>query len=44
MQSHAPTIFPTPDRIAALDRLGDEIAELVQFRWRMNLHGEPSFC
>ena len=28
MQSHAPTIFPTPDRIAALDRLGDEIAEL----------------
>ena len=28
MQSHAPTIFPTPDRVAALDRLGDEIAEL----------------
>jgi len=28
MQRHAPTIFPTPDRIADLDRLGDEIAEL----------------
>jgi len=28
MQSHAPAIFPTPERVAALDRLGDEIAEL----------------
>ena len=28
MQSHAPTLFPTPDRVAELDRLGDEIAEL----------------
>ena len=28
MQSHAPTVVPTPDRVAALDRLGDEIAEL----------------
>ena len=28
MQSHAPTVFPTPERVAALDRLGDEIALL----------------
>jgi len=28
MQSHAPTVFPTPERVGALDRLGDEIAEL----------------
>jgi hypothetical protein len=28
MQSHESTVFPTPDRVAALDRLGDEIAEL----------------
>ncbi len=28
MQSHAPTIFPTPERVAELDRLGDEIALL----------------
>jgi len=28
MQSSAPTVFPTPERVAALDRLGDEIAEL----------------
>jgi 5-methylcytosine-specific restriction endonuclease McrA len=28
MQSHAPTPVPTPDRVAKLDRLGDEIAEL----------------
>jgi uncharacterized protein DUF222/HNH endonuclease len=28
MQNHAPTIFSTPERVAALDRLGDEIAEL----------------
>jgi 5-methylcytosine-specific restriction endonuclease McrA len=28
MQSFAPAIFPTPERVAALDRLGDEIAEL----------------
>ncbi len=28
MQSHAPTIFSTPDRVVELDRLGDEIAVL----------------
>ena len=28
MQSHAATVFPTPERVAALDRLGDEIALL----------------
>ena len=28
MPIDAPTIFPTPERVAALDRLGDEIAEL----------------
>ena len=28
MQSHAPTVFSTPERLGALDRLGDEIAEL----------------
>ena len=28
MQSSAPTVVPTPERVAALDRLGDEIAEL----------------
>jgi len=26
--AHAPAVVPTPPRIAALDRLGDEIAEL----------------
>jgi len=25
-------------------QLGNLVAELVQLRWRMNLHGEPSFC
>jgi hypothetical protein len=28
MQSHAPSLFPTPERVAALERLGDEIALL----------------
>jgi len=28
MQSYAPAFVPTPERVAALDRLGDEIAEL----------------
>ena len=28
MEIHSPNIFPTPERIAELDRLGDEIAEL----------------
>ena len=28
MQIHSPTVFPTPHRVAELDRLGDEIAEL----------------
>jgi hypothetical protein len=28
MQSSAPAFVPTPERVAALDRLGDEIAEL----------------
>lgn len=28
MDMHAPRIFATPDRVAELDRLGDEIAEL----------------
>ena len=28
MEIHSPHIFVTPDRIAQLDRLGDEIAEL----------------
>src|SRR6266536_181895 len=28
MQSHAPTFVPTPERVAELDRLGDEIALL----------------
>ncbi len=28
MQSHAPSLVPTPERVAALDRLGDEIAVL----------------
>jgi hypothetical protein len=28
MESHAPTLVASPDRVAELDRLGDEIAEL----------------
>jgi hypothetical protein len=28
MVTHVPTVVPTPDRVAELDRLGDEIAEL----------------
>ena len=28
MVTDLPTVVPTPDRVAALDRLGDEIAEL----------------
>jgi hypothetical protein len=28
MLNDAPTFFPTPERVAALDRLGDEIADL----------------
>src|SRR3989442_8861559 len=28
MQIHSPTTVPTPHRVAELDRLGDEIAEL----------------
>jgi hypothetical protein len=28
MEIHLPTIVPTPEHVAALDRLGDEIAEL----------------
>ncbi|HEV8141787.1 MAG TPA: DUF222 domain-containing protein [Methylomirabilota bacterium] len=28
METHAITVIPTPDRVAELDRLGDEIAEL----------------
>ncbi len=28
MVTHSPTVVPTPDRVAELDRLGDEIAEL----------------
>ena len=28
MQSHAQALHATPQRVAALDRLGDEIAEL----------------
>jgi hypothetical protein len=28
MHEHSPTVFPTPERLAELDRLGDEIAEL----------------
>ena len=28
MVTDSPTVVPTPDRVAALDRLGDEIAEL----------------
>jgi hypothetical protein len=28
MEISAPSVFPTPVRVAALDRLGDEIAEL----------------
>jgi len=28
MEIHSPDIFTTPDRVAELDRLGDEIAEL----------------
>jgi hypothetical protein len=29
MHEHSPTVLPTPDRLAELDRLGDEIAELA---------------
>jgi hypothetical protein len=29
MHEHSPTVVPTPDRLAELDRLGDEIAELA---------------
>ena len=28
MEIHSPSILATPERVAALDRLGDEIAEL----------------
>ena len=28
MVTDSPTVVPTPDRVADLDRLGDEIAEL----------------
>ena len=28
MQNHAPSLVPIPERVAALERLGDEIAEL----------------
>jgi hypothetical protein len=28
MHEHSPTVFPTPERLAELDRLGDAIAEL----------------
>ena len=29
MHTHSPAVLPTHDRIAELDRLGDEIAELA---------------
>jgi hypothetical protein len=29
MHEHSPTVVPTPDRLAELDRLGDEIAKLA---------------
>jgi hypothetical protein len=31
METHWPTVVPTPDHVAALDQLGDEIAKLSAY-------------
>jgi hypothetical protein len=37
MAMQLPTLVPTPARVAALDRLGDEIAELSGGRFRFGV-------